>query len=86
MMRWNKGGPIFCAPCAGIVVARPSGCCHRSWLPVCRVLRNPSFSATRRNSSARALGMDDSCGVGWQVLVALCVLLGDDLEDSLKFL
>jgi hypothetical protein len=30
-----------------MVVARPSGCCQRAWLPFWRVRTNPSLSAVR---------------------------------------
>lgn len=76
---------MCCPPCTGMVVARPSGCCQRSWLRVYRVLRNPSFRATLRNSSARAPGMGDFGGIGRQRLIALRVFLRDHLEYGCQF-
>jgi hypothetical protein len=48
---------------------------------VLRAFSKPSFAATRRNSSARALGMDNFGGVGWQRHPSLSVLGRDHLED-----
>src|ERR1051325_10963632 len=46
---------------------------------------NPSLIATRRNSSARALGMHDFGGVAWHGLATLAVLFFDQPENRRKF-
>src|SRR5260370_6230524 len=69
----------------GIVVARPSSGFHRSWLPVWRARRKPSLVAARRNSSERALGMDDFGRIAWHWSSALAVLLLDHPEDFSQF-
>src|SRR5258708_27248886 len=60
----------------GIVVAGPSSCFPR---------RKPSLVAGRRNSSERALGMDDFGRIAWHWSSALAVLLFDHPEDFHQF-
>ena len=72
-------------PWIGMVVALPSLCRHRSWLPVCRARSNPSLAAIRLSSDARALGMYDFGGVARQRMAARAVLFLDQTEDVGEF-
>jgi hypothetical protein len=63
MPNWDRISKKSQAPtsvdeCTGIVVARPSGCFQRAWLPRCRIFTNPNFRATRSRS-------DDLAGTGY---------------------